>query len=60
MLLSASRYKAYEMQHTTKAWCTHTVQFKVITRKEGRLADSERVCACALWADVEKRIHNVG
>jgi len=31
----------------------------VITRKEGRLADSERVCACALWKDAEKRIHNV-
>jgi len=29
----------------------------VITRKEGCLADSERVCACALWADAEKRIH---
>jgi len=35
-------------------------RYTVIARKEGRLADSERVCACALWADADKRIHNVG
>jgi len=48
---------AYEMQYnisTPKAWCTPAI----ITRKEGRLADSERVCAW--WADAEKRNHNVG
>jgi len=32
--------------------------YTVITRKEDRLADFEGVCACALWADAKKRIHN--
>jgi len=34
--------------------------YTIITRKEDRLAGSERIGTCVLWADAEKRIHNVG
>jgi len=37
----------------SKAWCTPVI----ITRKNGLLVDSERVCA--LRADAERTIHNV-
>jgi len=39
---------------TPKAWCTPPI----ITKYKVFLDDSERVCV--LWADPERRIHNIG